>query len=57
MRCLEITIKGKPKEIAALVVGLQGRLHKKVDELPFNVSEKDHLEDLKPPHSKHSESA
>jgi hypothetical protein len=54
---LEITIKGKPEEIAALVVGLQGRLHKKVDELPFNVSEKDHLADLKPPHSKHSESA
>ena len=23
---MEITIKGKPKEIAALVVGLQGRL-------------------------------
>ena len=54
---MEITVKVEAKEIAALVVGLQGRLHKKVDEYPFNVSEKDHLADLKSPHSKHSESA
>ena len=57
MTYLKITIKGKPKEIAALVVGLQRRLHKKVDALPFNAYESNHLEDSKQPHNKRSESA
>lgn len=53
---MKVTIKGNPKEIGALVVGLQGRLHKKVDALPFNAHESNHLEDSKQPHSKRSES-